>query len=113
MSPEIYILSVVTNDAAEELGLAPGRKALALIKSSFVGLAPADAGRRPERHAQPLPGVVRRRIDAERNSEVLVESAPARRSRVVPRQTAEDLSIAEGDKIVATFKPSDVILAVD
>jgi molybdate transport system regulatory protein len=117
VSPEVYILSVVTNDAADELGLAPGRKALALIKSSFVGLAPADlAGAEPPPSGMRnrFAGVVRRRIDAERNSEVLVDIGSGKTmSCVVPRQTAEDLSIAEGDKIVATFKPSDVILAVD
>ena len=32
---------------------------------------------------------------------------------VVPRQTAEDMGLAEGDKVVATFNPTNVILAVD
>lgn len=115
VSPETSILAIVTNDAAEELGLEPGRKALALIKSSFVGLAPADLapiGQGVARNS--FPGTVTRRIDAERNSEVLVDIGSGKTmTAVAPRQTAEDMGIAEGDKVVASFSPTNVILAVD
>ena len=39
VTAESMIHAIVTNEAADELGLAPGRKALALIKSSFVRLS--------------------------------------------------------------------------
>jgi molybdate transport system regulatory protein len=117
VTPETSILAIVTNDSATELGLEPGRKVLALIKSSFVSLAPADlahvdASANAARNR--FAGVVKMRVDAERNSEVLLDiGAGKTMTAVVPRQTAEDLSIAEGDKVVATFSPTNVILAVD
>lgn len=112
VSPEATIHAIVTNDAATELGLEPGRKALALIKSSFVNLTPVEHA--PSGGRNLFVGVVRRRIDAERNSEVLLDiGAGKTMTAVVPRQTAEDLAIAEGDRAAATFSPTNVILAVD
>lgn len=115
VSPETSILAIVTNDSADELGLEPGRKALALIKSNFVTLAPADlapAGQSIVRNS--FSGIVTRRIDAERNSEILVDIGTGKTmTAVAPRQTAEDMGITEGDKVVASFSPTNVILAVD
>jgi molybdate transport system regulatory protein len=112
VSPENSIHAIVTNDAASELGLEPGRKALALIKSSFVSLTPIDLAPRATRNR--FVGTVSRRIDAERNSEVLLDIGGGKTmTAVVPRQTAEDLGIAKGDKAAATFNPAHVILAVD
>jgi molybdate transport system regulatory protein len=112
VSAENSILAVVTNDAANELGLEPGRKALALIKSSFVNLAPVDLA--PSAARNRFLGTVRRRIDAERNSEILLAIGGGKTmTAVVPRQTAEDLGISEGDEAVATFNATNVILAVD
>jgi molybdate transport system regulatory protein len=33
------IVAVITNESADQLGIAPGREAMALVKSSFVMLA--------------------------------------------------------------------------
>ncbi len=112
VSAENSILAIVTNDAATELGLEPGRKVLALIKSSFVNLTPIDHA--PSGARNQFTGRVTRRIDAERNSEILLDiGAGKTMTAVVPRQTAEDLGIAEGDEAVATFNATNVILAVD
>lgn len=112
VSAETSILAIVTNDAANELGLEPGRKVLALIKSSFVNLAPIDHA--PDGVRNRFVGAVRRRIDAERNSEILLDiGAGKTMTAVVPRQTAEDFGFAEGDQAVATFSATNVILAVD
>ncbi|BBU60225.1 transcriptional regulator [Methylosinus sp. C49] len=112
VSPETSIHAIVTNDSAVELGLEPGRKTLALIKSSFVHLTTPE--HTPPGVRNQFVGVVRRRIDAERNSEVLLDIGAGKTMHaVVPRQTAEDLGIAEGERAVASFSPTDVILAVD
>jgi len=59
-------------------------------------------------------GVVRRRIDAERNSEVLIDIGSGKTmTSVIARQTAEDLEIRAGMPAVASFNATDVILAVD
>lgn len=112
VSAENSILAIVTNDAATELGLEPGRKVLALIKSSFVNLSPLDHA--PSGARNRFIGKVTRRIDAERNSEILLDiGAGKTMTAVVPRQTAEDLGLAEGEEAVATFNATNVILAVD
>jgi len=112
VTAESMIHAIVTNEAADELGLAPGRKALALIKSSFVRLSLPGESAKAERNS--FNGVVRRRTDAERNSEVLIDIGSGKTmTSVIARQTAEDLEIRPGMPAVASFNASDVILAVD
>ncbi|MEF3367079.1 TOBE domain-containing protein [Methylocystis sp. 9N] len=112
LSSEHNICSIVTNDAAADLGLAPGRKVLALIKSSFVDLAPADADASSERNR--FIGLVTRRVDAERNSEFLLDIGGGKTmTAVIPRQKAEKLKIAEGMRAAAVFEAQNVILAAD
>src|SRR4051812_41346780 len=44
ISPSVAIVAIVTRESVEDLGLARGREAIALIKSSFVILAQGDEG---------------------------------------------------------------------
>jgi molybdate transport system regulatory protein len=112
VSEEASILAIVTNEAAEELNLTPGRKALALVKSSFVNLSAEPLSANPVRNS--FSGVVTRRIDAERNSEVLLDIGAGKTLTAVgPRQTAEDLGIQVGEKVTASFLAANVILATD
>jgi molybdate transport system regulatory protein len=112
ISGEIVIHAIVTNESAEELELVPGRRALALVKSSFVGLEPFDPDKPMGRNR--FKGVVRRRTDAERNCEVLLDIGGGKTmTAVIARQTAEDMQLTEGVEAVASFSPANVILAVD
>jgi molybdate transport system regulatory protein len=113
VSAENSILSIVTNEAAVELGLTPGRKALALVKSSFVNLAPIDhASEKPGKNR--FIGTVKRRTDGISKSEILLDIGDGKTmTSVIPRQTAEDLEIEEGAQAAATFDAANVILAVD
>lgn len=112
VSDENSILAVITNEAATELALEPGRKALALIKSSFVSLGLYDPAENPGRNC--FRGTISRRVDAERNSEILLDVGGGKTmTAVAPRQTIEDLGLNVGDAAVATFSPAHVILAVD
>ena len=59
-------------------------------------------------------GVVSDRTDAERNSEIRIDIGFGKTLHAVaPRQTVEDLGLEAGAKVVATFDPSQVILAVN
>jgi molybdate transport system regulatory protein len=112
VSAENSIISIVTNDAAVELELKPGRKALALVKSSFVNLAPVDHFPRPGKNC--FVGTVKRRIDGGSNSEIILDIGDEKTmTAVIARQTAEDLQIVEGVQAAATFDAANVILAVD
>ncbi|WP_244592426.1 TOBE domain-containing protein [Azospirillum palustre] len=60
LSDRVLLTAVITRDSVRELGLFPGREATALIKSSFVILAPADEARRTSARNR-IEGVVARR----------------------------------------------------
>lgn len=106
------IQSIITNEGATDLGLAPGRKVIALVKSSFIDL---DLGDEPKQGASnAFPGVVTRRVDAERNCELLVDIGAGKTvTAVLPRRDVETLGIVEGKRVCASFDPQDVILATD
>ena len=112
MSDDHLIHAIVTNAATEELRLVPGRRALALVKASFVQLVSAEDADKLRRNV--FEGTVSHRIDAEVNSEVQLDLGNGKTLvAVVPRRDAEDLAVAEGERLVATFDPNHVILAVD
>ncbi|MCI4678654.1 TOBE domain-containing protein [Rhodoblastus acidophilus] len=105
-------LAIVTNEAADDLELAVGKKALALVKSSFIRLYAPQNAPRDDRNA--FIGEVTDRTDAERNTEIRLDIGHGKTLHaVVPRQTAEDLGLEVGAKAAATFDPSQVILAVN
>jgi molybdate transport system regulatory protein len=112
VSATATIRAIVTNASVEELGLAPGRRVLALVKASFVRLVTPEAAAALKRNV--FTGTVRSRIDAEVNSEVVLDIGAGKTMVVVmPREGVEDLGVREGDAAVATFDPDHVILAVD
>ncbi len=112
IAEERHILAIVTNEAADDLGLEPGRKVLALVKSSFIRLFPAEQA--PTEGANCFIGEVTERTDAERNSEVLLDIGHGKTLHaVVPREVAERLALERGGKAAASFDASQVILAVN
>ncbi|CAN7441217.1 TOBE domain-containing protein [Caulobacter sp. LjRoot300] len=104
----VEIVSVITRRSREELGLAVGKPALALIKSSFVvlvGDGPPDDG------VNRLAGTVVDREDGHEVSEVTLSlSAGKTLVATVPNSARPP---AVGDHVVATVAPSNVILAID
>ncbi len=106
------IMALVTNEAADDLKLKAGRKALALIKAPFVKLFSADDA--PESDLNRFEGVVTRRSDAERNCEILLDIGEGKTLHAVaPRARVEGLGLAPGSRAVACFDPNQVILAVN
>lgn len=106
------MLAIVTNSAASDLALAPGRKVLALLKASFIRID------RPEQVPNPVQnwftGTIRRRVDAEVNTEIHLDIGYSKTLvAVVPRAMIENLSLHEGDAATASFDANHVILASD
>lgn len=106
---DVEITSVITRRSADELGLAVGRPAVALIKSSFVRLAP-EAANSPDGNL--LAGKVLDREDGEAASEVVVAIAEGK-TLVATVPSAIAGGLAPGADVLAMIAPSDVILAVD
>jgi molybdate transport system regulatory protein len=107
------IAATITHGAVEDLRLAPGRNVVALVKSSLVGLAaPQDSAPAPGTNR--LAGQAVRRIDGDVHSEIQLDIGDGKiLTAVVPKETAEALRIAPGDRLDALFKASDVMLAAD
>ena len=104
----VEIVSIITRRSREELGLAVGAPAIALIKSSFVSLA---AGVVLDDRTNRLAGVVVDREDGVAASEIsLTLVAGKTLVATVPRDTAVP---ALSDRVVAVIEPSNVILAVE
>jgi molybdate transport system regulatory protein len=113
VSDALRITAIVTRTSAEETGLATGKPATALIKSSFVILAP---GATPlvTSARNCLIGAVSDREDGAVNTEIGLELAPGRTiTAIVTRQSADALGLDVGKPAMALIKASHVILAVD
>ena len=106
------ILAIVTNDSVGELELVPGRRALALVKSSFIHLFPV--GNEPKSARNVFVGEILQRTDAEVNSQFWIDIGHGKSLSVVtPRADAEAMNLQIGGPVVAAFDPNHVILAVD
>jgi molybdate transport system regulatory protein len=108
----LEITAVVTRRSVAELDLAPGKPAIALIKSSFVTLAVGEGIRTSARNQ--IPGLVIAREDGPVNSEITLGVAGGKSLvATVTRESAEALGLADGVAVTALIKAPHVILAVE
>lgn len=112
VSEGVTITAIVTRRSLEELELAVGKSALALVKSSFVVLAKGENLRTSARNQ--IRGVVARRDDGAVASEITLDIGGGKTLVAgVTLQSARALEITEGDAITALIKAPHVILAVE
>lgn len=113
VSPTLQLAVIITDDSVAGLGLAPGSKAYALIKSSFVILARAgEVGRTSARNV--IPGTVVRREDGAVNSEIVLDIGEGKSiAAIITKESATSLDFKVGDAACALIKASHIILAVD
>jgi len=112
VAPGVEIVAVVTRPSVAELGLAVGRPAIALIKSSFVTLAVGEGLRTSARNQ--IPGRIASRTDGAVNSEIRLEIADGKTlTATITRESAEALGLKEGGAATALVKAQHVILALD
>lgn len=109
----IVLVAIVTDDSVADLGLTPGREALALIKSSFVILAPgAEPLRTSARNC--LSGTVVRHEQGAVNDEVTLDLGHGKTlTATVTHASASALDFTIGAPAQALIKASHVILATD
>jgi molybdate transport system regulatory protein len=107
------IVAVVTSDSIDDLGLRPGRRALALIKSSFVILVPgSEPPRTSARNC--LKGVVTSREDGTVNSEIVLTLSPAKTlTATITRESADELGLDVGVQASALIKASHIVLVIE
>ena len=108
----VEIIAIVTRRSVEDLQLAPGKPAIALIKSSFVILAKGENLRTSARNQ--LAGLVSSREDGAVNSEIGLDIGGGKTlTATITLESANALELAVGDKVTALIKAPHVILAVE
>lgn len=111
---EHTITAVVTHESVQELGLAPGVDACALVKASWVVLAVEDGSPLRLSARNQLQGVVETVTRGAVNSEVLLAlDGGMTLAAIVTNDRVDALGLAQGVSAVAAFKASSVILAVN
>lgn len=107
------IVAVVTRHSVQDLGLAPGDAAIALIKSSFVILA-RDEGPLKTSARNVLRGVVARVERGAVNDEITLDIGGGKTiAATVTHGSTEALELRPGERAAALIKASHVILAVE
>ena len=113
VSPKVLLTAIVTRQSAEDLELTPGREAVALIKSSFVILAPEDQTLRTSARNQ-LVGTVSHHVEGAVNDEVTLELDQGKTlTATITRGSGEAMGFIPGERASALIKASHIILAVD
>lgn len=106
------VYSVITHGGLDNLGLALGDEAWALVKASWIILAlPAAAHMLSARNR--LLGRITRIVPGNVNTEVVLQLAGGNTvSAVITNESVADLALEEGKEVCAVFKASSVILGV-
>ncbi|MGO4307369.1 TOBE domain-containing protein [Cupriavidus sp. RAF12] len=104
------IVSTITHESVETLGLVAGAEAFALVKASSVMIGLPDPGVRLSARNQ-LPGVVSRVVPGAVNAEVVLDlDGGGTVAAIITNTALTDLGLAEGMQALAIFKASSVIL---
>jgi molybdate transport system regulatory protein len=109
----LQIVAIITKESVEDLGLAPGREAMAIIKSSFVILAKGEEPLRISARNRLVGTVLRHDVGAVNDEVVLDLGGSKTITATITRESGKDLEFAPGERAQALIKASHVILAVD
>lgn len=113
VSPSVQIVAIITRESVRDLGLSPGREAMAIIKSSFVILAKGEAPLAISARNRIAGTVLRHEVGAV-NDEVVLDIGEGKTvTATITRESGEALAFAPGERAQALIKASHVILAVD
>ena len=108
----VEVVANITNQSVTALALRPGRMAMALIKSSFVLLAP-DAGLRISARNR-LAGTVRSIVRGAVNSEVKLQLRGDRTIvAIVTNESLRELGLRRQQPCCAVINASHVLVAVN
>ena len=105
------LAAIITSDSAENLGLAEGSEACALIKAPWVIVTTETTMKTSARNR--LCGKVARCVEGAINTEVVIELPGGKLVvAMITNESAKDMELAEGKAACALIKASHVILAV-
>lgn len=104
----------ITMEAVEQLGLAEGKEACAIIKASNVMFAVGDEPLKNISARNQLPGTITSIKKGAVNGHVVLELADGNKiTGSITNEAIEQLGLAEGGKALAIIKSTDVIVGVE
>lgn len=105
------IAAIITNESAENLGLAPGVEAYAMFKAMWVIVAAPDGAKTSVRNR--LCGTVARIVTGPVSGEIVID-LPGGKSvaATITRESVDSLGLKEGAPACALIKAAHVILAI-
>jgi molybdate transport system regulatory protein len=107
------LTAIVTHASAQNLGLKAGVEAIALVKASWVIVAPASGSRLKLSARNQLAGTVRRMLPGAVNTEVVIALKGGNSvAAIITNDAARQLKLVAGKRARAIFKASSVILGV-
>jgi molybdate transport system regulatory protein len=107
------IASVITHESVENLGLEVGHEAIAIVKASSVMVATPAGGRVALSAQNQLAGQITRVVRGAINSEVVIGLKGAKTvAAIVTNVAAREQNLDVGQRALAIFKASSVILGV-
>ncbi len=113
VADQTTLYAVVTRESVRELGLFPGREAVALVKAPFVIITPADDAQRTSARNR-ICGTVIRCDPGGVNTELTLDIGGGKTlTAVITSGSAEALGLEVGDRACALFDAAHVILAVN
>lgn len=106
------LAAIITNTSLDNLGLAPGVEAYALVKAPWV-IVTTDEGMKTSARNR-LCGVVSRCVEGAVNGEVIID-LPGGKSvaAIITNDSIQSLGLKEGVRACALIKASHIILAVN
>jgi len=105
------LVTVVTKSSVQTLGLAVGKKAIAIIKAPWVVLASPECGLNFSARNQFIGKIDGVNIGAVNSSVALPSEKGLALTAVVTNDSVNELSLKPGDTVLALVKASSVILA--
>lgn len=108
-----HIVSVITNNAVNSLGLKVGSEAVCIFKAQSVLLAKADIALAVSARNK-IKGTVTEIKDGAVNCEVIIATpAGLTVTAIVTEDAKKELAISKGDSIYAIIKASNILVGVN
>jgi molybdate transport system regulatory protein len=112
VAAQTTIRSIVTCRSVDELGLCPGRDALALIKAPLISVTPAR-GARPASAGNCIGGSLVRKEPGANDTELIIDiGAGTKLVATMTTARVRAMQLRRGNPVWAVFDPRHVILAV-
>ena len=112
LSSELVVHAAVTYESVRELGLCPGRAAIALIKAPFISVVREDEAITTTANA--IPGKVLSARTSATHAEVLVDIGDGETLAAnMSAKQARQLKLRSGSRVRAMFDAAHVIVAID